>query len=158
MLATPEERLQDQAITVPSVDEPRREVEAAHPVAADVDEEPGLQEVLDGDGQRLGATADFRPAGARFLSDPFVPDEPVPAVLAAARRGAVARAERDPAPDSEAALRPVVAGREPDRGHPAAVEGDLDLASVQPVAQFRLGAVCAQHPLLRLAERDVADP
>src|SRR5437764_5603159 len=145
-------------MTVPSVDEPRREVETADPAVPHVDEEPGLEEVLDRDGQRLGATADLRPAAARFLSDPFVPDEPVPAVLAAARRGAVARAGRDPAPDAEAALRPVVAGREPDRGQPAAVEGDLDLASVQPVAQFRLGAVCAQHPLLRLAERDVAGP
>jgi hypothetical protein len=34
-----------------SVDEPRREVEAADPAAVDVDEEPGFEEVLEAHGQ-----------------------------------------------------------------------------------------------------------
>src|SRR5439155_10508654 len=88
-------------ITRPSVDELRGEVEAADPAVSDVDEEPRFEEVLEAHRQRLRAQADLRPAVARLLPDPFVPDEPVPAVLAAARPRAVAGAERDRAPDPE---------------------------------------------------------
>src|ERR1043165_6469710 len=44
--ARPEERLPDHAVTVPSVDEARGEVKAAHPAVANVDKEPRLEEVL----------------------------------------------------------------------------------------------------------------
>src|SRR5439155_7279759 len=90
----------------------------------DVDEEPRLQEVVDGCGQRARSAADLDPAAARFLPGPRIPDEAMPAVLAAVLPRAVAGAERDPAPDSETVLRPVVGSREANLAHPTPVERD----------------------------------
>src|SRR3954453_16363279 len=113
---------------------------------------------MDGRWQRARSAADLDPAAARFRPDPRVPDEAMPAVLAAVLSRAVAGAERDPALDSETVLRPVVRRREANLSDPSPVEPDEHSASVQAIAVPGLGAVLGLHLRLVTAERDVADP
>src|SRR2546429_593804 len=109
-------------------------------------------------GRRTRAAADLRPAAARLLPDPLIPDESVPAVLATARPCAVAGSQRDPASDAESRFRPVVAGGGPDAGDPAAVEPHLHRPAVEFVAELRLLAVLTHHARLRTAETYVPNP
>src|SRR5439155_8396660 len=103
------------------VDELQREVEPGDAAPVDVDEEPRLEEVMSGRGKRTPAAADLDPAAARLFPHPRVPDEPMPAVLAAVRARSVTRPEGDPTPHAEAAPRPVVGGREANLADPALV-------------------------------------
>src|SRR5207249_11957287 len=111
-------------IAVPSVDEVQGEVEPGHASSVDVDEEPRLEEVTAGCWKRTRAAADLDPAAARLLPKGEVPHEAVPEVEAWIAHRPVTRPERDPAPDAEAALRPVVRSRETNRADPATVERD----------------------------------
>src|SRR5437763_1094595 len=154
-----------------SVDVAPCEVEARDAAVTEVDEEPRLQEVLRGRAKRPSAETHFHPAPARVFPQPQVVEEAAPAVLARIRRGAVTRPERDPATDSEAALRAVVRRREIDVADPALVEREKDLAAVEPVVAVDRAPVAvddveavADRAVLaldspgRLVERDVPDP
>jgi hypothetical protein len=92
-------------------------------------------------------------------------------VLARVGCGPVTRAERDPASDSESALRPVVRRLEVELPDPAAMEGDDHSAAVKPVVALNGVAAPLEHVVAmpygtelpfharpRRAERDVADP
>jgi len=123
-----------------------------------MDEEPRLEEVTGRRRKRTAAAADLDPAAARLFPQTQVPDEPVPAVLAASGARPVTRPERDPAPHAEAALRPVVRRRESNLADPAVVERDEHAACVKSIAVPGRASVLGLHLLPVTAERDVADP
>src|SRR5438046_1971500 len=107
----------------------------------EVDDEPRPQEVRPARPKRRPAADDLHPAPAGVCLQPQVVEEAVPAVLARVRRRTVTRAERNPAADSESALRPVVRRPEVDVADPASVEREKDLAPVQPVVAVDRAAV-----------------